>query len=228
MGTFSKTAGSAAVAAVLAAACGGRHPVVPEATGTVKSSLPDAVQVVCDSDGTSVLTPVVRPQRDGVHLKIQNTTGEDLSFIVGGDGDNAPAGSSELIWPLAPGAVKIGCAALSAPGDTPPDGEVTVQDPDGLWIDPGVGCGSAVIGSMDYVQGATGEPGDPVEIARARLRDRLQEGDLVQAAGYPEESERHVIVVRDGSTVADLRYVRDEAGTGWLEDAETTCPGFNG
>jgi hypothetical protein len=228
MGEFFRNAVPAAVGAVLAAGCGGRHPVVLEATGTVKSSLPDAVQVVCDSHGTSVLTPIVRPQRDGVHLKIQNTTGEDLSFIVGADGDNAPAGSSELIWSLPPGTAKIGCVALSAPGDTPPDGEVTIQDPEGLWIDPGVGCGTAVIGSMDYVQGATGEPGDPVEIARARLRDRLQEGDIVQAAGYPEELDRHVIVVRDGSTVADLRYVRDEAGTGWLEDAETICPGFNG
>ena len=83
------------------------------------------------------------------------------------------------------------------------------------------------VGSIDYVAGATGEHGDPVEIARARLRDRLKEGDVVRAAGYPEEPERHVIVVRDGSTVADLKYIRDEAGTGWLVDTESTCPSFD-
>ena len=165
---------------------------------------------------------------------MQNATGEDLGLIVGADGDNAPAGSSVLIWSLPPGKTKIGCVGQSAPGGTP-DGEVTVQDPDGISTDHGVGgglggkdCAPAVIGSFDFVAGAAGEPGDPVGIARARLRDRLKEGDVVQAAGYPEEPERQVIVVRDGSTVADLKYVRDQAGTGWLLDSQSTCDGFNG
>jgi hypothetical protein len=224
-----RTAVAVVTAAFLAAACAGRSPEGSLAPTTGQSVLPDAVQVVCDSNGTSVLTPIVRPQRDGVHLEVQNTTGEDLSFVIGDSGgDNAPAGSSELIWPLAPGAVKIGCVAQSAPGDTRPDGEVTVQDPDGTWIDPGVGCGTVTLGSMDYVDGATGEQGDPVQIARTRLRDRLHEGDVVQAAGYPAAPDRHVIVVRDGSTVADLTYRLDQAGTGWLEDSESTCPDFNG
>jgi hypothetical protein len=231
MGNVVRTAASVAAAAFLAVACAGRSSEVPRAPATAQSALPDAVQIICDATGTTVLTPVVRPQRDGVHLEIQNTTGEDLSFIVGGDGDSAPTGSSELIWSLPPGTAKIGCVALSAPGDTPPDGEVSVQDSDGIWTDPrvgGVGCVSVTVGSMDYAQGAAGEQGDPVDIARVRLRDRLKEGDVVQAAGYPDEPERHVIVVRDGSTVADLKYVRDEAGIGWLVDTESICPSFNG
>jgi hypothetical protein len=236
MDMFVRTAASVAAAAFLAVACASRSPEVPVAPAAERNVLPDVAQIVCDANGTSVLTPVVRPQRDGVHLEIRNSTGEDLSFIVGADGDGVPSGSSELIWPLPPGTAKVGCVALSAPGDTPADGEVTVRDPDGIWIDPGVGgrtegneaCPSAVIGSFDYVAGAAGEQGDPVEIARARLRDRLKEGDLVHAAGYPEEPNRHVIVVRDGSTVADLKYVRDQAGTGWLLDSESTCDDFYG
>jgi hypothetical protein len=231
MGNFVRTAAPVAAAAFLGVACAGRSSEVPRAPATVQSALPDAVQIICDGTGTTVLTPVVRPQRDGVHLQVQNTTGEDLSFIVGGDGDSAPAGSSELIWSLPPGTAKIGCVALSAPGDTRPDGDVTVLDAEGIWVDPAVGgrgCPSVAVGSIDYVAGATGEQGDPVELARARLRDSLKEGDVVQAAGYPEEPERHVIVIRDGSTVADLRYVRDEADTGWLVDTEYRCPSFNG
>ena len=144
MGNVVRTAASVAAAAFLAAACAGRSPEVPVAPATTQSVLPDAVQIVCDANGTTVLTPVVRPQRDGVHLHIQNTTGEDLGFIVGADGDNAPAGSSELIWPLPPGTAKVGCVAPSAPGDTPPDGEVTIQDPDGIWSDPGTGPARAM------------------------------------------------------------------------------------
>ena len=37
-----------------------------------------------------------------------------------------------------------------------------------------------------------------------------------------------MIVVRGGSTVADLTYNLDEDGTGWLLDTESTCDGFNG
>ncbi len=91
-----------------------------------------------------------------------------------------------------------------------------------------LGCHAAATGNFDFAAGAHGEQGDPVEIARARLHDRLHPGDEVRSAGYPGAPERHVIVVRDGTTVADLTYVRDDGGTGWFEGAETTCTGFEG
>ena len=187
MGRIVRTAASVVATVILAAACAGRTPSVPPVAVASPSGLPDSVQVVCDSNGTTVLTPVVRPQRDGVHLQIQNTTGKHLSFVVGEDGDDAPAGSSELIWPLPPGSVKIGCLDDAQDGGTPPGGEVTVQDPDGIWVDAGAGCDSVANGIFDYAEGASGQQGTgrhreaPISAIASRT------GDIVKAAGYPDE-----------------------------------------
>ncbi len=225
MSSFMRTA-STAIAAIGLAACA-KAPVDRTEPAAAPSPLPDAVQVVCDANGTSVTTPIARPQPDGVHLRIENTTGTDMGFDVGTlGGDNAPSGASEIVWPVPPGDIEVGCSDLE--GNRQDRATLTIQDPDGIWIDPKVGCDDVAVGTADYVQGATGEHGDLVAIARAGVADRLREGDVVEAAGYPAATDRHVIVVRDGTTVADLTYRLDEAGTGWLLDSESTCDGFSG
>jgi hypothetical protein len=222
-----------ALAAALLVSCAGRAtgPAAtsgPAATtGVEGTDIPDAVQILCDTGGTTVQTPVARPQRDGVHFEIRNTSGRDLGFEIGDvGGDNAPSGSSEVVWPVPPGDVEVGCVDDTGSDSAAPLPAVTVQDADGIWTDPAVGCDSAAGGSFDYAADSPGAHGNLVDIALRRIADQLREGDHVEPAGYPDAPERHVIVVRDGTTVADLTYVRDRPGTGWLEDSETSCEDF--
>src|SRR5205823_4337598 len=59
--------------------------------------LPDVAEVVCDGRTIEVLTPQVRPQPDGVHVQVDNTTDGDLTVSVkyqngAGAGGGAPPG----------------------------------------------------------------------------------------------------------------------------------------
>lgn len=85
-------------------------------------------------------------------------------------------------------------------------------------------CGSIVEGVTDYVEGAGGERGDPVDLARARFDQvtHLGADDVVEIAGYPQDPQPTVRLVRDGRVVATIAY--DAAGQGgWLEDTFSRC-----
>jgi hypothetical protein len=215
---------ASAVAAVSLLSCAEVQPVGAPLTGG-RTELPEAVTVVCDASGTTVATSSARPQRDGVHMVVENRTGRPLGFEVGGTGgDDAPAGRSELVFQIPPGDVTVRCVDPNGSEDVP-FSDIAIEDPDGLWTDPGVGCSSSATGEIDYGPGAQGETGNPADLARARMAGRLQPGDQIFPAGYPEAEDPVVIVVRSGRTVAALRYI-PAAGGGWLLDQVTTCANF--
>jgi len=197
--------------------------------------LPDVAQVVCDGSTIEVLTPQIRPQPDGVHVQVDNTTDGELSVSVtystgGGVGGGASPGVSELDnalggtgLPAPPGTTSIECfEALGGQGphDVQP---VTfeVLDEEGLYVPTALDCDQQVAGIGDYGVGAAGVVGDPVDLARAHFTG-LRDTDIVERAGYPESTIPVVRVVRDGETIATVEYEPDGQG-GWLQGTVRRC-----
>jgi len=89
----------------------------------------------------------------------------------------------------------------------------------------------AVSGSYDYVEGAKGKKGTPVEIARREFSNHIEEGDTVRmgarsagGGGGGRDAEATVGVIREGRLVARIEYMR--AGGGWLKDYSEYCANF--
>ena len=80
-----------------------------------REQAPQTAHLVCERDGTRVLTPEVRARPDGVHFEISNRLGKDTGYAVetpdgGGMGGNAPKGESRRVGDFPPGKVRIGLA----------------------------------------------------------------------------------------------------------------------
>jgi hypothetical protein len=230
-------AGAVVVPLALLSRVGRGAGATPAAAATAPSSaldaLPDVADVVCDGDGTHVLTPQIRPQPDGVHFRIDNRTGVHLGFEFrfgesGAGGDNAPVGTSEITRSdVPPGDVLVTCWDFRGQPALPkdPDEFVTlaVVDEDGIWTSPNLDCGDAgwVTGTGDYGEGAKGVVGDPVDLAKDHFQG-LRATDLVRSVGYPQEEQPVVGVVRDGTTIATAEYLSDGEG-GWLLSTVSRC-----
>ena len=79
----------------------------------------------------------------------------------------------------------------------------------------------------DYVAGAKGSPGTPVDVVRAYLgeRDRLRPGDVLERAGYRDADEPALVrLVRDGRVVALFSLIGD-GDAGWLLSQTDACTG---
>jgi hypothetical protein len=194
---------------------------------------PDVAEVVCEPSGPRVLTPVVRPQEDGIHVRVTNTFDETVAFGLrairgGGQGDGAPPGVFELVFPVAPGDLIATCSpGDSDHGDPRWQARLRVVDPQGFFVPYALDCGGgqAMSGIIDYVSGARGPRGDPVQIARDSI-EGLSSIDVVERAGYPSErrstDEAIVRVVHAGRVVLTIHYRSDGQG-GWLEDTRDSC-----
>ena len=192
---------------------------VPKASpATSFPPAPTVLDVACAETGTTVASDTVAAQPDGVHFSVHGG-GNDRTFTIegvgGGDAD------SETAWDVRPGPVRIACTSISDPSDTDWI-SVTVVDPQGLHPPALPTCvGESVSGIIDYAQGARGDKGDPVTIAR-RQASGLLPGDVVERAGYPATPLQKVRIVRDGVILAVGTYRRDGAG-GWLREGVDRC-----
>ena len=214
--------------AVALAGCGS---AAPESNPSPKSPpVPDTARIVCDRDGSRVLTSKVRARPDGVRFEIENRLGKDTGYSVkyseSGMGDNAPKGESRHTGGFPPGEVRIGCyPSLNADPDY---AELTVLAGDSGYKPVELECpGGRAVGSAGglYAPGAKGAKGDPVDLVRRRFSDQLDDGDVVEAAGYPESRDgRTVRAIRDGRVVAVFEYRREESG--WLENGYSACEDF--
>lgn len=213
---------------------------VPE--GSKGAAVPDIATVTCDGASSSVDTPLVAAQSDGVHIDLVNAGDEPLSFTwhpagsEGGPDDSVTAvigetgadavepGTTATVWTFAPGSYIFVCLA-------PGTGEVTgmapieVVDPAGFYVPFELECAGEAYGSAPgYADGARGDEGDPLGIARARLTG-LEEGDLVERAGYSEsEAETVVRIVRGGVVVGRVLLFDDRRGD-WLLSSVEGCGG---
>jgi hypothetical protein len=194
---------------------------------------PDVAEVVCEPAGPRVLTPVIRPQQDGVHLLVRNTFDEAVAVGLravsgGGRGDGGPPGEFEIVFPVAPGNLIVTCSPGDADhGDPRWQAPLEVVDPQDLFVPYALDCGGgqAMAQIIDYVPGAQGRRGDPVQIARDSI-EGLSSTDVVDRAGYPSErqstDEAIVRVVHEGSVVLTIHY-RSDGQDGWLEDTRDSC-----
>lgn len=237
--------GLALLTLVVVAGCGASEPAsrpVPSSSGETAPAtaealaLPELARIACDAETTDVLTPRVRPQRDGIHLRFENRAGKPLAYSVesrrgGGRGGGVDAQGTDAVVPLPPGPLAVACFDPEA-SDDPSEkerSEVEVVDPLGLWT-PSVlssTCKTAVATTADYASGAEGEGGAPFEVTRRFLERRgvLEDGDIVEAAGYPEQKEAIVRLARDGETLAVLEFMSDGEG-GWLLSTVNACTGI--
>jgi hypothetical protein len=204
------------------AGCG--TPTDPAGTDDPTPEVPEVAQVECTKHGIEILTPEVRPQSDGVHVHIENTSGGDASFFFELGGRDA---SGTQILPIPPGEEEIGCVLeLEDAGKAKKD-VLKVVDPEGLYVSDQADCpGGSVGGEGGYLpQGARGEKGDPVEMTRRQFADDLQPGDEVRHAGYPDAEEPSVAIVRGDRTVLVQKFFPDGPDR-WFPDEYTACSDF--
>ncbi len=227
---------SAGVVAILVAIAGsyaaftafrGTSGTIPGATNE-HHDLPNLATISCSGPGMPiVLTPAVRPQADGVHLEVTNETSLDLAIDIHPvDEPDLPANSTrEIVWPLAPGEYGLLCVDPTR-NETPTNpqdyAQIDVQDPEGLWVPPELGCTDTVEQYSDYTAESTGDLGSPVDIVRKRVSG-LEASDLVEPAGYAETTtDSQVRIVRDGTVIALYHFLPDGHG-GWLVDRSERC-----
>lgn len=195
---------------------------------------PAVAQIVCDRSNTQVLTPVVRPQPDGVHLVVVNRDSIDLGFSFetangrGGGGENADRGRSRHVLDLWPGEATVGCSD-SGGGTTPAEETLKVVDVQGLWTSPELDC-FEVVGTSggSYGRPPAGDPRDPEVIAREFFKP--QPGEQVVSARYPRAEERTFVLLREGRTIAsadfvDASFAGGERGSGWIQHGYQACGG---
>jgi hypothetical protein len=187
--------------------------------------VPQIARITCGPGGsTDLQTPAVSALADGVHILVRNDAGEPVS--LSGLGLDFDTGGSEQVATTAPGTFGIACwpYSLHDSGDEPETQPLRIEDPHGHWATPELDCpGGGLVEDKisDFIPGATGEKGDPVALTRRHLTG-LEDGDVVESAGYPDAAHPTVRVVRDGHTVATTGFIPAENG-GWLLENSSTC-----
>jgi hypothetical protein len=215
------------IAATALFACGEAAPDPPSGSG--EQLAPTVAELICDGKTNEVTTPEVRPQTDGVHVHIVNTSGKDLTFTVelpggGGRGDSAPLHEGILVLPIDPGTARLGCSDFEKEIE-PALASLDVLLPEGRYVANYLQCApgeGAVSQDSLSTAGAKGEDADPVDIIKSSKADLIQPGDEVLRAGYLNEEEASVALVREDRTVALFHFFPTRKG-GWLGDSESRC-----
>jgi hypothetical protein len=188
---------------------------------------PTVAEVICESDGsTTVLTPEVVVQPDGIHVHLVSHLDEPAEII--GLGRDVEPGETEWVSHAPPGTVDTACNPFSQhdSGEAPPTTPVEILDPDGLYLDGELECGL-----LDTVWSMTGDFAEapregavaPLDEARAAISG-LDDSDEVRYDGYPSSGDRQVVVVRDGKVVASFDFVTFD-GEGWIAAGASGCAG---
>jgi hypothetical protein len=188
------------------------------------AEVPRMVEVHCDPGGIVVPVASVRPQRDGLHIRVHNSLPAATTVAVEGDdwgsGDiPVPPGVHDLRQPVPPGPLTIGCDI----GGATERRLVDLVDPAGYYRAPELACDDADRTTLRDL------PVDPanrniIAAARAGLGPYLVDGTADDAIGalrgYPAQrlsdatDDPVVQVVREGEVVA-FAHVRgaDDAVT---------------
>ncbi|MGH2642118.1 MAG: hypothetical protein ACRDGO_10520 [Actinomycetota bacterium] len=182
------------------------------------------VEIVCEADGsTTVRTPEVSVQPDGVHVHVLSRLDEPAS--VGAFAMDVEPGTTEFVSTVRPGEVDAACYPFSehGPGGSEPQRTpVEVLDPDGLFVDGEVTCsgsGSSMI--ADYLEPPLDAGPVPLDVARESIRGLLPNDDVLHL-GYPEQGGRQVAVRRDGTIVATFDFLTFD-GDEWQIASNEIC-----
>jgi hypothetical protein len=186
--------------------------------------VPDEVVVRCEPTGIVVPVASVRPQNDGLHIRVLNTLSVPTRLRVTAarvdrwdSGDiEVPAGEYRVEQPVPPGEVRIGCEI----GGEMQRRLIELVDPAGYYVEPTLDCERADVVALDELRV---EPAQQKMIRATRsalvpsLVGSSDDYAIEAPRGYPTQSvdaatvNPRVQVSRDGEVVA-FAEVRGEGG----------------
>jgi hypothetical protein len=186
------------------------------------AELPDEVEVLCDPTGIVVPVASVRPERDGLHIRVLNSLGAPTVLQVEGDGwrsgdINLPAGPSEVRQPVPPGELTIGCVIAGELQRR----RVDLVDARGYYRVPELSCDQADVVTLRDLPVDPPQATNIIVAARAALNPHLAGGtdsDGIGALrGYQSQqlsdatTDPVVQVTRAGKVIA-VAHVRGPEG----------------
>jgi hypothetical protein len=195
----------ALMAVAVLAACAN----APQSVSSSGPAAPTVARIVCEADGsTTILTPRVLVQRDGVHVRVLSHLDEPAS--INGWGSDVDPGNSTWTFGGAPSVVRTACWRFSD-HDTlvePATQPIEVLDPEGFFVVGDLECDGQSIGLVsDYFQEPDRAGPVPLDIARRKIRG-LEAADEVRYTGYPQEADPAVIVIRAGQVIGSFSFAR--------------------
>ena len=211
----------------------GSSPPAQDGDNEVESDVPDIARVVCTESGARAATPEVRPQEDGIHIRIDNQTDKRAFYVRDGDladgnhgGRLAPYSPEEVVSTFPPGRILVGCFEN---GNATPYSEIAGQgfaelavvDPESIWVPAEPACPVPDRIKWETEFEGEWEAGDYEGVARMHLG--LAEDDGFRPAGYPESQWKvgpSYSVIRDGRVIAIVSFPGFEPSTMWVQ----TCP----
>jgi hypothetical protein len=188
------------------------------------ADIPSTAKVICTDEGARAVTPVVRPQREGVHIVIDNRTDRREFYVRAAAASEPNQGGrlarnarTSVLWGSGPGRVLIGCYHK----DDPPDffetrgqgyASFTVVDPNGLWTPWTLECeGTRPLRRSIVAREPRG--GDLESVAR-RIVPGIELDDRLHRPGYPETEFifELLTVMRRDRRIALLTFFSREPG----------------
>jgi hypothetical protein len=141
------------------------------------AELPREVQVLCDPTGIVVPVASVRPERDGLHIRVANSLGAPTVLEVDGAGwrssdIEAPPGISEVRQPVPPGELTIGCEIAGEMQRR----RVDLVDAGGFYRVPELSCDQADVVTLGDLPVGVPEESNIIDAARAALHPLLTGG----------------------------------------------------
>lgn len=185
------------------------------------------VDAECGPSGPSLVSRRVRTSAEGVRFVATGPVGWSLNIASerGSDGLWLETGLADQTLLLPPGDVELSCsdgAGLDGAGVKP----LRIEDPDSLYRTVDVGAANGcVAGSNSFGEGAVGEQGAPVELARAHVSG-VASSDILERGGYPVQSGL-VRIVRSGKVIGYIAFDPD-GHDGWLSGEWILCEGLAG
>lgn len=209
---------------------GGRPPKAFAAVVAAATLPTDVGRVVCERDKVVLEDPVVRPRQDGVHILIDDPGGAwgvEFHHESMADGTAEGVQLKDMQTPdtsaMGPGTVVVGClpsshSSYNDPGV--PTAELTIVDPDGLYVPWDLSCG---FGEQFRMTIAASPNQDPAVMFRSV--PGVQPSDELKTPNYPGSPQfwPTYIVIRDGAEIA--RIGAPEIGQKDWQLLVNACPG---
>ncbi len=202
------------------------------------AQLPDTVELHCTPTGPEIPVASVRPQRDGMHLRVFNELATSTEVRVVKDDEwsgrhRFSPGMWSMLQPVAPGTLRVGCVIDGL------EKSLTVElvDVHGYYEEPGLECPSEDKEMQDKdLAGAQPDKSmstTTYNVLRSKgfrveeLEVGPVQGDPSQRLGDPTDDPM-VQVDRQGDTVAfvHLRRADDRTDAPWSVGAIVGCQSF--
>ena len=214
---------------VLAVGCGrtDAHILNPKGTPPPKAPPAAVLRVVCEQEGTRVLSSQVRARPDGIHVEFLNRAGMNGFYMRSTESEENHGGRlrgriQKDVSSHAPGTMQVACHERGDHpdfyGDDARYAQFEIVDPDDLWIPWTVACDRPETLESERVEGAR----SAMDVERW-LRDRFDvPAEAVRMRpGYPDTQWKgDPWVLRHEDETIVYFHAFQEAGAWRIESAE--------